>query len=458
MKKNYLAKGTFILLVSIPFLSFSQSMLADKIVGTVADKIVLKSEVEGQYYQYVASGDTVPDMRCLILNQMMTQKLLFNQAQRDSIEITDEEVEDKLDRNIRYFSSQMGSKEALENYYKKSILEIKEEFREDIRSNILSERMQGKITKDIKITPAEVKEFFKSIPEDSLPFLNAEAEIGQIVIYPKVSSEMKELTKEKINQIRKDIVDGGQDFATKAIAYSEDPGSANKGGELGFQSRGELVPEFEAVAFKLKEGEISKVIETKFGFHIIQMIERRGEKVNVRHIVVRPKTTSFDLQQPKKILDSVRNLIITKSLTFNDAVGKFSEDEDTKHNGGMLVNPQTGSTYFEISQLDRSLYFVIDTMKTGDLSVPAVFQTKEGQQAYRLVWLKTETQPHKANLKDDYNRIQSVALSKKEKDAMEKWMKEKIAKTYIMIDKEFHDCEAMKLWIKNSSTINNKND
>lgn len=438
--------------------SEAQPLLADKIVAIVADKIIMKSEVESQYYQLAAQGETPPDLKCQILYEGMVQKLLLNQAILDSVEITDDEVENELDRKIRYFSQMLGSKEALEDYYKKSILEIKEEFRDDIRNNILAQRLQGKITKDVKVTPSEVKDFFKSIPEDSLPFLNAEAEIGHIVILPKVAHEQKELAKEKINEIRKKIAEEGQDFSTQAIIYSEDPGSASKGGELGFLNRGELVPEFEAVAFKLKDGEISKVVETKFGYHIIQMIERRGEKINVRHILVKPKTTSFDLAEPKKILDSVRNLIVENKISFSEAVGKFSEDDDSKNNGGTMINPQSGTSYFEIAQLDKATYFVIDTMKIGQISQPALFQTKDGQQAYHILWLKSESQPHKANLRDDYNRIQSVALAQKEKTAMDKWLKDKISKTYIMVTPQFQSCEVMKIWMENNSNPTKKND
>lgn len=437
-------KYLFIILISFPlFAQDNESKLLDKVIAVVGDKIILYSDVEIQYQQYLTQGNTEEEeIKCKILEQLLLQKLLLEQALEDSIEVSEDEIEGEIDRRIRYFTSLIGSEDKLEEYYGKTLIEIKDEFREDIREQLLSNRMKSSITASVKITPTEVKKFFNDIPTDSLPYFNAEMEVGQIVIYPKVSKEQKQLAKEKILSIRERI-ENGEKFSTMAVIYSEDPGSASNGGDLGFVKRGELVSEFEAAAFSLKEKEISKVVETQYGYHIIQLIERRGEKVNVRHILIKPQITRFEIQEAEKKLDSVRNMLINREVSFAEAVNKFSDDEITKTSGGVLTNNQTGTTFFETEQMEPTVYFSVDKLSVGEYSKPLLFTTQEGKQAYRILYLKSETAPHQASLKTDYNKIQAAALAKKQEKAINEWIVEKKNKTYIFIDAEGTPCHSL---------------
>jgi len=354
-----------------------------------------------------------------------------------------------MDRRMRYFINQAGSPEKLEEYFQKTIVEIKNDMREVIRENLLIQEEQGKIVRDITITPSEVKAFFRKLPKDSIPEISSEIEIGIIVRQPAISEAEKQEVKDKLLNIR-ERVRKGDDFATLAILYSEDPGSSRKGGELGMFKRGEMRPEFEAAAFKLKPGETSDIVETEDGFHIIQMIERRGEYINVRHILLQPKIAPENLAKAKSFLDSVANLIREKKMIFSEAVIRFSDDP-SRNNGGLLINPATGDSKFEASQLDPKIFFVIDKLKVGDISDPAVFKTDRGKEEYRLYYLKERTLPHKANLETDYARIQEIALEKKRMKAAEVWVAEKSAKTYIRIIDPFDKCAFQRDWTKTSN-------
>jgi peptidyl-prolyl cis-trans isomerase SurA len=423
--------------------------LIDKVEAIVGDKMVLLSDVQTQYQQiYQQNKGKVPDnLACSILNDIMTQKLLIIQAGIDSIDISEDDVNTELDKRIRYFTNLIGSTDKLEAYYGKSILQIKDEFRDEIRNQLLAQKEQTSIIKDIKVTPAEVQQFFNKIPSDSLPFFNASVQVGQIVIYPKVGKELKELAYQTIADLRTRIING-ESFSKLASVYSEDPGSRDNGGELGFQNRTDLDPTFAAAAFALKNpGDISDVIESKFGYHIIQLIERRGERINVRHILIKPKTSSFDLDRAKIICDSVRHLIMSDSITFGQAAAKFSEDDNTKNNSGMLVNGQSGTTTFEMSDMDKDIYFVIDSMKVGEISPPELYTDPAGKQGYRLLYLKTQTKPHKANLNDDYDKIEQMALSQEQGKFLDDWIKSKVQGTYIYIATDYKDCFLMKHWL-----------
>ncbi len=450
--KNFTSRLFFVLsIIGIHFVVDAQSdiKLIDKIVAVVGDNIILKSEVELQYQQYASQQavEVSEEFKCDILDQMLRQKMMLHQAEIDSIQVNDEEIEAEMDRRLRYFISLIGSEKKLEEEYNKSIVEIKDDFREDIKKQLLANRMQASITSDVKITPAEVKKFYNNIAPDSLPYFNAEMEVGQIVIYPKTSQIQKTLAKEKIQNLRDRII-AGEDFSTMAVIYSEDPGSASNGGELGFTKRGELVSAFEAVAYSIKKEEVSEIIETQFGYHILQLIERRGETVNVRHILIKPQITSYDIKAAQALADSVSQLISSGQMSFPQAVAQFSEDEDTKNSSGMLTNNQTGTTYFEADQMDPSIYFMIDKMKPGEVSTPSVFTTQTGKQAYRLLYLKSETEPHQASLKEDYNKIQAAALNEKKTKAMEEWLREKSSATYIHIDPIEGECIKTSNWIQ----------
>jgi peptidyl-prolyl cis-trans isomerase SurA len=445
---------SFLVIIIAATTLHGQPQLADKVVGIIDDRIILMSDVEGQYLQstYQVTSAIPPDFRCQILNSLLTEKLLVAQSLIDSIEVTDEEVESELERRIRSFSSVAGSIEKLEEYYGKSIIEMKDEFRPQVKEQLQADRERATIVTDLKVTPSDVNNFYNSIPKDSLPYYNTEIELGELVIYPKVSEAVKEYSKQKIEDLLKRIRNG-EDFSKLASAYSEDPGSADKGGELGFVNRGELDPSFEAAAFALKKpNDVSDVVQSAFGFHIIQLIERRGDRINVRHILIRPKTTSFDITRAGKLADSVFYLIQSGTYSFAEAVNKFSEDENSKNNAGMLQNPSTGSLEFDITELgsyDQSLVPATDTLQVGAVSKPIIFRNEKGETGYRILYLKAKTRPHQANLKDDYDKIQEIALTKKQGDAVTQWLRTRIAKSYVYVSPEYRNCKVISKWISN---------
>ena len=431
----------------------AQPETIDGVVAVVGTRTVLLSDVETQALQYGENTDRRA-VRCQVLEGLLTQKLLVTQAVLDSIEVTDDEIENELDRRVRYFSNMAGGMQKLEEYYGKSIIEIKEEFRGDIREQLLAQRAQSAITADIKITPAEVRAYFNTIPADSLPYYNAEVEVGEIVINPVVSPEVKALSLETMNDIRRRVL-AGEDFSKLAALYSEDPGSRDAGGELGFTNRGELDPAFEAAAFSLKQpGDVSEVIESTFGYHVLQLIERRGERINVRHVLVIPKTTSFDLARAKAKADSVYQLVTTGKLTFEQAAQRYSQDDNTKNNGGMLINPQSNTSYFDVEMLGQyepQVALDVQKMDVGGVSEPTVFKTPDGKTRYRILYLKSRTKAHRANLKDDYDRMQTLAQQHKQDRAFEDWLRDKRNKNYVRINGDYADCASLKNWINATS-------
>lgn len=428
----------------------AQTKNADKIVAILGENIVLNSDVDGQYAQYMAQGyKDNGDLKCQILESLLAQKMLQNQAKLDSLEISEQQVEDELNRRVKYFMAQIGSQEKLEQFIGKSILEFKDELREDVRAVIMAQTMQQEITRKVTITPNEIKNFYSEIPKDSLPFFNKEVQVGIIIKKPSISAKAKQEAKDKLEALRARVAKG-EDFATLAILYSQD-GSAKSGGELGFVGRGELVKAFEAVAFKLKPGELSSIVETEFGFHIVQLIERRGEQVNVRHILIKVNYDYADMLTAKNILDSVYNLILTNKISFEDAALKFSDDDATKNNGGMMLNPQDGSTKIPSDQIDPAIYFQLENMQVGNVSTPSSFKGPTGEQAYRIVKFIAKTEPHKANLTDDYQKIQQAALTSKQNKEVEKWFSKRRTETFIRINDEFLSCEKLNPWINDKA-------
>lgn len=419
-----------------------QKQVIDQVAAVVGKNVILQSDIENQYIQYrlqrgiSGSAETI---RCQILEDLLFQKLMLNQAEIDSVEVTDEQINQEMERRLRYFINELGSQEKLEAYYNKSTNEIKNELRRLVKDQMLVQEVQNGIMNSVEVTPSEIKNYYRTMPSDSIPMVNTEYEIAQIVKKPPISIDEKLKVKERLFDLRKRILEGER-FSTLAVLYSEDPGSARKGGELGFYGRGELYPEFEAVAFTLKDGEISEIVETEAGFHIIQMIERRGEYVNVRHILLMAKVSPVALEKAKNELDSIAIQIRSGELSFEDAVEKYSDDE-AKGKSGLLLNPYTGSTLFEADDLDQQVSFVIDKLQIGELSDPVPMITEEGKDAYRLLMLKRKTTPHKANLRDDYNRIQVWALQKKKQEAVDNWIREKSNSAYVRINENFTDCD-----------------
>jgi peptidyl-prolyl cis-trans isomerase SurA len=420
--------------------------MIDKIIAVVGEKPILYSELQAQIQQIQAQNGVVDTtLKCVILEDIILQKLLLNQAEKDSIEVTDAQVDQELDKKIRFFVNQIGSVEELEKYLGKSITQIKDDFKERIREQLLVQQMQSKLAGEIKVSPAEVKEFYNKIPKDSLPFVESEIQVAQILKKPPVNLVEKERVKKQLEEIRQKILDG-KSFSSMAAFYSEDVGSAAKGGELGFVGRGDLVPEFEAAAFELKGKEISPVIESMYGFHIIQLIERRGETINVRHILLSPKPSATDLDKARVQLDSILREIRLGKISFDEAAIKFSDDADSKNNGGVMVNPASGSTYFEVSEMDQNLFFVVDKLKEGEISEPVLVRAGEKKEAYRIVMLRSRTKPHVANLDDDYQKIMAAAENEKREKRVQDWISRKRKSFYVRIDPMFESCDFVDDW------------
>lgn len=449
-KTNILHYVLFILLfVNWQFpVAYCQTKMLDGVIAVVGANPILQSELDAKRAQ--AKRDSMAFDNCLALEDLLYQKLLFAQAIKDSVEVTDEQVEEELDRRLRQYIPQFGSIKAFEEFLGKSVERFKADSREELREVLLVQRMQAKVTDGISVSPSEIKEFFEAIPKDSIPLVNAEIEVGHIVRIPKVNPELKKYAKEKIESIRQEVISGKKDFATAAVINSMDPGSAPQGGLYTNIQRGTFVPEFDAIAFRSKEKEVSEVFETSFGYHILMVDSRRGDEIDVRHILIAPQPSPDDVLQAKNFLDSIADLVRKDSISITEAASRFSEDEETKMNGGLISNPYTGSTKFEMDQLgqiDQFLVFTTDKLKTGEPSAPTVTQGRDGRQIYHIVYVKSRTEPHRANLKDDYQRIQDEALAQKREKVVNAWVKKKISSTYLRISDEYKKCKFDNPWV-----------
>ncbi len=443
-------KRFFLIIFFMSFLvplKAQESQVIDRIVAVVGQNIILQSDIENQYLQYRLQGGikgSASTIRCDILEDLMFQKLMLNQAEMDSITVTDEQVNAEVERWLSYFISQLGSQENLEKYYKKTMPEIREELFRVRKDQLLVDQVKQTILANVEVTPSEVRDYYHNLPNDSIPMVNSKYEIAQLVKKPPITLDQKLEVKDRLYKMRKRILDGER-FSTLALLYSEDLGSARKGGELGFHGKGEFAPEFEAAAFNLRDGEISEVVETEFGFHIIQMIERKGDYVNVRHILLTVKVDPETLQVAYDELDSIAALINNDSLTFEEAVRRFSDEKD-RINGGILVNPVTGGTLFDASELDQQVSVVVNKMKVGEMSVPVPMKTSDNKDACRLIYLNKKTEPHKANLKDDYTLLRDMAIQKKRAEIINKWIANKSSKAYIKVCDDFQDCDFRFEW------------
>jgi peptidyl-prolyl cis-trans isomerase SurA len=449
MKLNSIKNSLVVLMfLVLPVLNGFSQKLIDGIIAVVGDEIILRSDLENQKIQAKAQGVVLGEsVDCVVMEDLLYEKLLLHQGGIDSVEVSEAQIQSELDKRINVFIEQIGSREKLEEYYGKSINEIKSEFYDVLKNQMIVRNVQYEITKDVNITPSQVHEYFTSIPEDSLPLINAEVEVAHIVKFPPENFEETRRIKKRLQDFKDEVL-AGKDFATLAVFYSEDPGSAVKGGELGMQSRGTFVSEFDAVALSLKEGQISDPFKTQYGYHIMQLMEKQGEKYSARHILLKPKVSQEDLQKAKTALEEVYNLIKLDSLTFEQAAVKHSDDEESKNQNGNLVNYAIGTTRFEMSQLDPQIFLTIDTMKVGQMSRPAFMQTRDGKKAYRIIKLKTRTEAHRANMVDDYQIIQEAARSMQSGKAIQEWIENKISVTYIRMDDEFKTCPFEYKWNK----------
>ncbi len=421
----------------------SDRAVIDQVVATVGGEIILLSEVQEQVSYAKQQNRDLPDnYKCIALQNTIVQKRLVNQAKLDSIDVKDEEVETQLnariDRLLTYFNQ---DEKAIEEYYGQTILQIKDQMRGDMRNQLLSERMQAQITEKATITPSEVQRFFSNIPADSLPYFNAEVEVRELVYKPKVNAEERQKSLDLIGELRQRIVEGGESFPELAKKYSADPGSGAQGGDLGFQKRGTFVSEFEAAAYKLEIGQVSPVVETEFGFHIIQSLERRGNLIHCRHILIKPEITDTDMDAAKAKLDSVRQSIRNGEMTFSEAVKRFGDKNQASYNNdGRVANPRSGNTFFEVADLETDVFFAIDGLAVGDVTEPFPFRTQDGSRMYRLVLLQSRTKPHKADLKLDYGKIQQAALEQKKAEFTEKWVLNQLRSTYLALGAHFQAC------------------
>lgn len=449
MRKKFFSV-VIILLSSSHLFAQTQKVVADKIIAQVGDQIILKSDIDNaisDYERQSQDGNPLPaDANCQFLQGQIIQKILALQAKKDSLPVSDEEVDAELDNQIRYFISQYGSQEVLEQVAGKTIYQMKEDFREPFKERKLADAMRSKIVDNVKITPTEVKEYFNKIPVDSLPFYESEVEVGQIVIYPKPNKDIDEYVTQQLLGFKQMVESGQKKFGDLAKIYSQDPGSKDNGGQYSINRNDKnLDPTFLAAAFKLKEGQVSPVIRSKFGLHIIQMVSRAGDDAVVRHILIIPSVTNSEITAAKNTLDSARSKIIAGIMNFGTAVNKYSEDESKDFTGGMIMAPD-GSTQLTIDQLDKDMVVALKNMNPGDISQPQAYTDDRGKQGVRLVYLKSRTQPHRENLKDDYDRIAQRALEIKKEKALEDWFKQHANDFFIDVDKDFSSCENIKTW------------
>ena len=435
------------ILLFISILSHAQSI--DKIQAIIGSEILLISDIENQYNQILSQGIIeTEDMRCQIVDELLLQNFLIHHAKIDStIEIVSDDIDAEINNRISYFENQLGSLENVEAYFTRSIESMEDELRIIVKDQFYTQKKQSKIISDVKITPNEVKDFYRTLNSEEIPIVPTKLQMSQIVIEPELSEDKKNSIKEKLNGFRKRIYNG-EDFKVLATLYSDDVVSANNGGELGFMQRGDLVPEFERAAFKLKKDEISEVVESKFGYHIIQMIERRGEQINVRHILIKPKFSSLSLQNARENINSIKSDLDSSLISFKDALIKYSDDE-SKNNGGLIINPKNGTTFFTFEELDPSIRYIVERMNIGDVSDPSLSKSQDGTQAaYRLVKLNNKIEEHKANIVDDFDLLKEYALSNKKQSVLEKWVSDNLANTYINISNDLSECACYKKWIK----------
>ena len=423
----------------------AQGISIDKIIARVDNHYILNSELQERIAQSKANGQKAPE-NCQILESLIIRKLLHAKAEIDSVMVEDKDVDNDLDAKMGYMIQRFGSEKNIVEAYGKSIDNLKSELRKDVKEQKVIEKMQRTISGNIKITPSDVRKFFNSIPKDSLPYIPAEVEIGHIVRLGTVTKEQKEKLRNQLLDL-KSKAEKGEDFAMLAQIYSEDVGSAKNGGDLNFAKRGAMLPEFEGAALSLKPGEMSNIIETQYGFHLIKLIETRGAEYHARHILLRPDyNKGTDMSLATHYLDSLKVKIERDSLSFAKAALNNSEDKLTAETGGLLSDPATGVARLTLdASMDPALYFAIDTMKVGTFSKPVSYRTEDGRSAMRIIWYKSKSEPHTANLKEDYEKLAQIVLNNKRNNALEEWFKKAQGDVYISVEPEYKNCSILGL-------------
>jgi len=422
------------------------SQTIDQVVAVVGDEIVLYSDIESQIIQYKSQGNYSSEMKCVVIEDLLKQSILIHYAKLDSIEVTKDEIDSEVEKRYKYFEDQLGSQLKVESYFDKSIIEIKSELSNVIENQMFVQRMQNKIVSDIKLTPAEVQKIFDQLNSDDIPIIPEQLEISQIVVTPEVSEEQTQSIKDKLNLYRERVY-AGEDFKTLAILYSDDIVSSKNGGELGYVNRGDLVPEFERAAFKLKEGEISEIVVTKFGMHIIQLIDRKGEQINVRHILLKPKPNSYSKQQANEKINEIFNKINLNEISFNEAVKLYS-DHPSKNNKGLITNPMDMSTLLVLNDLPPLLKSKLTRVNKGDILNVGYIDGIENDFAYRIFKINNKIDEHKATFENDFTTINNIATTFKRDQIIEEWIRDQILKTFIKIDNNLINCSFKNYWTK----------
>jgi len=429
--------------------SVNQRQKIDGIIATVGDYLILDSDIDKSFLEITSQGGSVKDIsRCQMLGKLLEDKLYAHQAIQDSIKVTDDEVKSKLEEQLGYMVEQLGSMDKVIKYFKKpSEADFRSDLFEIIKTNKLSSEMMKKIIDKVEITPEEVRSFFKKIPQNELPVFGAEMEVAQIVIKPKVTEAEKQKVIDRLKSIRADVLEGSS-FSTKAVLYSQDPGSSSNGGYYKMNRKTPFVKEFKDVAFSLAQGEISEPFETDFGYHIIYVEKIKGQEIELRHILLVPSISNESLKEAKDKVNLIRKKIIDKEITFAEAARTESDEKETKANGGQLVNPKTQDTHFELTKMDPTLYSQVSNLKEGEVSLPVIDTEQNGKKKYKLVTVTNRIDEHTADYAKDYIKIKELALKEKQINAIAKWFDEKIKDTYIKINGEYRDCEFTNNWLK----------
>ena len=440
MKSKILVIGYWLLAIGC----LAQDNIIDEVIWIVGEEAILRSEVEEERLRAQYEGQPIPgDPYCVIPEQLAIQKLFLHQAELDSIEANESSVSSQVDMRMNYYISQIGSKEKMEEYFRKTSSEIREEMMTSVRNQMIIQQMQSKLTEGIQPTPAEVRRYFNSLSIDSLPTIPAQVEVQILSIQPPVPVEETERIKSQLREFTERVTSGNADFSMLARLYSEDTESAKRGGELGFVGKGQLVSEFADVAFNLTDPKrVSRVVETEYGFHIIQLIERKGERINCRHVLLKPRVSYMDKQNAITRLDSIRSLIMADSLSFELAVARFSEDKSTMMSGGTMTNPNTGTSRFEYQELPPEIARQIYNMKEGDISTPfTMIDRTKNKEVCAIVRLKTKRDSHKANLTDDFQTIRDMLTQKLSAETIDKWIRQKQKEVYVHIDPNWRGCD-----------------
>ncbi len=429
--------------------TMAQDKIIDQIVAVVGSNIILKSDIESMYIQQQAQGIVSDgDMKCEILEDFLVEKLLLAEAELDTnIIVSDSQINQNLEQRMQYFVQHLGSEKAVENYFKKPITQIKADLEEVIRNQSLTGQMQGKIVDKVQVTPAEVRYHYRNLKKEEIPVIEPQVEYAQITLFPPIALEEENRIKARLREFKKRVEDG-ENFATLAVLYSEGPSAVN-GGELGYMGRAQLDPNYAASAFNLKGDRISNVVKSEFGYHIIQLVDRKGEQVNSRHIILKPKATPEAMEEAYNRLDSLANFVRKEDLSFSDAALRYSFDKNSRNSGGVVINPNTMSTKWRKEELDPDVSKVLDKLKINEISEP--FKTIDDKQrtVYKIVKLINRTDKHRANMQEDYQMLNDIYLQKKQEEALDEWISEQQAKTYISIDDSYINCNfKFKGWIK----------